>query len=76
MKLFDELLQGSQGRTTGFEPKSSKVYSCKGDESVVASLTFKVQESERIYAGLIDYTSVGLDLAIYSDDLQEEVSVS
>ena len=76
MKLFDELLQGSQSRTTAFEPKSSKVYSGKGEESVVARLPFKVQDSERIYAGLIDYTSVGLDLAIYSDDLQEEVSVS
>ncbi len=76
MELFDELLQKDQNRTTAFQPKSSKVYSSKGGESVIARLPFKVKDSERIYAGLIEYTSVGLDLAIYSDDLQEEVSVS
>jgi len=67
MKLFDELLQESQSRTTAFEPKSLKVYSSKGGESVVARLPFTVKDSERIYAGLIEYTSVGLDLAIYSE---------
>jgi hypothetical protein len=39
-------------------------------------LPFNVKDSETIFAGLVELSSEGLELAIFDDESQEEVAVS
>ena len=51
-----------------YAPKSETIYQSKPKSSIVASLPFKVNATETVYAGIIELSSEGLDLAIFSDE--------
>ena len=73
LRFFDEDLSNPN---VAYEPKSNKVFVAKTSQDVIINLPFTVKSSEAIYAGIVELSGQGLDIAIYSDETQEEIAIS